>query len=67
MRAAARLRAALQIGQRQRHFISWNRTTKETVRELIQANDRGFDRQAFHRDFNTAVVGFFQKALDPYR
>jgi hypothetical protein len=29
--------AALQIGQRQRHFIAWNRTTKETGSELIQA------------------------------
>lgn len=33
----------------------------------ICTDDPGFDRQAFHRDFNTAVVGFFQKALGPYR
>ena len=37
MRASWRFRAALQVGQRQRHFISWNRTTKETGSELIQA------------------------------
>jgi hypothetical protein len=37
MRSVARLRTASQIGQRQRHFISWNRTTKETGSELIQA------------------------------
>jgi hypothetical protein len=24
-------------GQRRRHFISWNRTTKETGSELVQA------------------------------
>lgn len=37
MRASSRFRAALQIGQRRRHFISWNRTTKETGSEAIQA------------------------------
>jgi len=37
MRASSRSRAALQIGQRRRHFISWNRTTKETGSELVQA------------------------------
>jgi hypothetical protein len=37
MRASTRFRAALQIGQRQCHFISWNRTTKETGSELVQA------------------------------
>jgi hypothetical protein len=37
MRASSRFRATLEIGQRQRHLISWNRITKETGSELIQA------------------------------
>ena len=29
-------------------------------------SDPGFDRAAFHRDFNTAVVGFFEAKLPPH-
>lgn len=33
----------------------------------IRTDDPGFDRKAFHRDFNREVVGFFQKELIPHR
>jgi predicted dienelactone hydrolase len=33
----------------------------------ICTDDPSFDRPAFHRAFNRAVVGFFQRALVPYR
>jgi predicted dienelactone hydrolase len=33
------------------------------VPEICQ-DPQGFDRTAFHRDFNAAVVGFFRKQLD---
>jgi predicted dienelactone hydrolase len=35
----------------------------ERVHDICQ-DPPGFDRTAFHRDFNAAVVGFFQKQLD---
>jgi predicted dienelactone hydrolase/intracellular septation protein A len=35
----------------------------ERVPDICQ-DPPGFDRTAFHRDFNAAVVGFFQKQLD---
>ena len=35
----------------------------ERVPDICQ-DPPGFDRTAFHRDFNAAVVGFFQKQMD---
>jgi len=41
-----------------------NTALAERVPEICQ-DPPGFDRTAFHRDFNAAVVGFFQKQLEP--
>ena len=41
-----------------------NTALAERVPEICQ-DPPGFDRTAFYRDFNAAVVGFFQKQLEP--
>jgi predicted dienelactone hydrolase len=35
----------------------------EQVKEICD-DPPGFDRTAFHRDFNAAIVAFFRKQLD---
>ncbi len=36
-----------------------------TMAPLLCSSQPGFDRVAFHREFNSAVVGFFQRSLKP--